>query len=123
MRNILMIDDEERVARQYKKFLEQKGYRVILAKSAQEGTREMIREQKIDLILLDINMNEVDGCYMRDVIREYDDRLRVMVFSVYPLDEQRRMIPNAEAYFDKADSVDVFLEKVSKLLDDEGPSG
>ncbi len=123
MRNILMIDDEERVARQYKKFLEQKGYRVILAKSAQEGTREMIREQKIDLILLDINMNEVDGCYMRDVIREYDDRLRVMVFSVYPLEDQHRMIPNAEAYFDKADSVDVFLEKVSKLLDDEGSSG
>ncbi|MBU4343497.1 MAG: hypothetical protein KKG21_05760, partial [Candidatus Omnitrophica bacterium] len=41
-----------------------------------------------------------------------------IVTSVYPLDEQRRAIPEAESYHDKSQGSEALLAKVRSLLED-----
>ena len=93
------------------------GFEVWEAKNASQGTLKMISAKNIDLILLDINMPEVDGVQMREVISEYDPDIKIIVSSVYPVDEQQQAIPNADDYFDKAHGVDVLISKVRKVLE------
>lgn len=116
MKNLLIIDDEEGIIRYYKKLLESEGYNVLVAQDAEEGIMQIIKTHKIDLILLDINMPEVDGGEMWDVIQEYNPDLNVLAFSVRNMDEQRKFIPFADDYFDKSQSVEILLQKVSRIL-------
>lgn len=116
MKRILIIDDEEKIRNVYKEVLTREGFEVLEAKSASQGTFEMISTENIDLILLDINMPEVNGVMMREVIGEYEPHSRIIVSSVYPVDEQKQAIPNADDYFDKAHGIDVLIEKVKRVL-------
>lgn len=118
MKHILIIDDDTKIRSIYKRFLTDEGFEVIEAADAQEGTFKMIRiYQPVDLVLLDINMPEIDGRYMRKVISEWDPHLKIIVSSVYPLEEQKQMIPHAADYFDKSQGTDVLLKKINKIFE------
>jgi len=116
MKRILIIDDEPKIRRLYSSLLSSEGFSVFEARDAEEATSVLIAMQ-VDLVLLDIKMPEVDGAMMREVLEECDSQLKVIVASVYPLDEQKRRIPGAEDYFDKAQGTDVLLAKVRKALE------
>ncbi len=116
MKKILIIDDEEKIRKAYGLILRAEGFDVLEAQNASQGTFKMICADHIDLVLLDINMPEVDGIEMRDVINEYDPHFKIIVSSVYPLDEQKLVIPGADDYFDKAHGIDVLIKKVKSLL-------
>ncbi|MGE0267043.1 MAG: response regulator [Candidatus Omnitrophota bacterium] len=116
MKKILIIDDETKIRSTYREVLTKEGFEVFEAKSASQATFKLISTQHIDLVLLDLNMPEINGVVMRDVINEYDPDFKIIVASVYPIDEQRQAIPRADDYFDKVQGVDVLLEKVRKVL-------
>jgi len=60
---ILLVDDDERVRELVRITLEQEGYRVREAGSADEGMTS-IEESRPDLVLLDVLMPQVDGWEM-----------------------------------------------------------
>ncbi len=115
MTTILLVDDDSGIQSLYGKLLREEGYEVYQALSAAEATRHMIT-RKIDLILLDINMPEVDGAVMREVIDEYDTDLKVIVSSVYPLVKQREKISRADQYFDKSHGTEMLLSIIREVL-------
>jgi DNA-binding NtrC family response regulator len=118
MKRILVIDDDAKIRSIYNRFLTDEGFEVIEAKDAREGTFKMIRiGRPVDVVLLDINMPEVDGCYMRQIIEEWDPNLKIIISSVYPLDEQKKMIPNAAEYYDKAQGTKILLKKINKVFE------
>lgn len=119
MKSVLIIDDEAGVTRFYRKLLESEKYEVLISNDAAEGTLSMVKSRNIDLILLDINMPEVDGAYMLEIIKEYNPQIKVIIFSVRTIKEQREYIPYANDYFDKSQSVEILLEKIAKLLKDD----
>ena len=116
MKTILIIDDEEGIMRYYKKLLESEGYRVLVARDADEGLLQIIRNRPVHLILLDINLPEVDGGELWDAIRAYNADMNVLVFSVRTPEEQRRFVPFADDYFDKSHSVEILLQKIDRIL-------
>lgn len=118
MKKILIIDDEKKIGEFCTKLLEEEGYDVKHATSAQAATNLLIREH-FDLVLLDINMPEVDGKVMYEVVREYDRNMKVIVSSVYPIEDQVQSILGAAAYHNKSQGVDVFLLKIKEVLDDK----
>jgi len=120
MKKILIIDDERKILDLYTRLLTSEGYEVLQAHDAREGTfilmKLIMKEDQVDLILLDINMPEVSGVCMREVINELDDKCQVMISSVYPLDDQKKMVSKAKDYFDKSQGTDVLVEKVNRIL-------
>ena len=64
--NILVVDDEKEIADLLEIYLISDGFQVLKAYSAKEGLR-ILEEKKIDLVLLDVMMPDMDGI---DVIRK-----------------------------------------------------
>ncbi|MFA9377348.1 MAG: response regulator transcription factor [Lachnotalea sp.] len=67
--NILVVDDEREIADLVEIYLVSDGYIVHKAYNAEEGFR-ILKEQKIELVLLDIMMPGMDGLEMCRKIRE-----------------------------------------------------
>lgn len=118
MKRILIIDDERKIGKSYTVLLLEEGFEVRYASSAQEATNFLIREH-FDLVLLDINMPEVSGKVMYEVIREYDPSLKVIVSSVYSIEEQVQSILGASAYHNKSQGVDTLVVKIQEVLADD----
>lgn len=70
--NILVVDDEKEIADLLELYLISDGYQVRKAYDAIEGLQIMKRE-KIDLVLLDIMMPRIDGLEMCRKIREHNN--------------------------------------------------
>ena len=116
MKRILIIDDERRIGQSYTVLLTEEGFEVKHASSAQEATNLLIREH-FDLVLLDINMPGVGGKVMYEIVREYDRHMKVIVSSVYPIEEQVQSILGASAYHNKSQGVDILLTKIKEVFD------
>lgn len=118
MKRILIIEDERRIGQSYTVLFTEEGFEAKYASSAQEATNLLIREH-FDLVLLDINMPGVDGKVMYEIIREYDRHMKVIVSSVYPIEEQVQSILGAAAYHNKSQGVDILVDKIKEVLNDE----
>ncbi|MBN1227613.1 MAG: response regulator [Deltaproteobacteria bacterium] len=115
MRKILIVDDEIRIRKMYNALLISEGFEAFEAQNAQEA-RKILKEADIDLILLDIKMDEVEGNELYEIIRLFHRQCKVIVTSVYPLNEQKKRIQGAADYYDKAQGIDILLAKVDKVL-------
>jgi DNA-binding NtrC family response regulator len=116
MKQILIIDDERRIGRSYTVLLSEEGFKVRYASNVLEASSLLLSEH-FDLVLLDINMPEGGGKKMYEIIREYDPDMKVIVSSVYPIEEQVQIILGASAYHDKSQGVDNLVATVREVLD------
>jgi DNA-binding NtrC family response regulator len=128
MKTILIVDDEKKILSVFGKILCREGYNIIKTGNAQEA-HEMLMRNHVDLVLLDINMPKVDGAVLYEIIDMFFKEIKVIVASVYPLEDQKMIIKGAVDYYDKSDSLKVLIEKVRMALSDthkktpEGLSG
>jgi len=119
MQTILIVDDEERIRNAYGRLFIRNGFEVILAANAM-AAKEMLVTEKIDLVLLDINMAPVDGSTLFETMRAFHKNVKVIVSSVYSIEDQKQLIESAADYFDKSDSVEILLKKVRFHLQGTG---
>lgn len=75
---ILVVDDDPQIRRVMKTTLVIQGYETAEAKSGEEAI-EKLREEKHDLVLLDMNMSGMDGLQTCREIREFSDIAIVML--------------------------------------------
>lgn len=114
MTKILIVDDEEGVRKIHNVMLKNEGFEVLEAPDAIEASTILNREP-VDIMLLDIKMPWVYGSVFYDVIQRSHKKVKVIVASVYSIDEQRKTIKGAADYYDKSQGVDMLLEKVKKV--------
>lgn len=95
--------------------LASEGYRIIEAADA-ICANEILKTEDIDLILLDIKMPEIDGTILYEVTKLFHRQVKVIVSSVYPIDEQRQLVAEAADYHDKSQGADILLTKIKKAL-------
>ena len=117
MKTILVVDDQARIRTTYKQILAKDGYRVIDAPDA-DTANEILKKERIDLMLLDIKMPRVNGSILYEANRMFHKDTKVIVCSVYSLEDQRQMIEGANDYFDKSEGLSVLRNKVARLLND-----
>jgi two-component system, cell cycle sensor histidine kinase and response regulator CckA len=84
---ILLVDDEEAVLFVGQEMLEALGYKVLTAKSGQEAV-ETIKEKKgqISLVILDMIMPGMGGGETRDILRQIDKDISIILSSGYSLE-------------------------------------
>lgn len=58
--NILVVEDEKEIAELITLYLEKEGIKTFHAESGEDGLR-LLEEEKIDLIILDVNLPGIDG--------------------------------------------------------------
>ncbi|MDD2752944.1 MAG: response regulator [Candidatus Omnitrophica bacterium] len=114
MTRILIVEDEEKVRRMYNTMLKNEGFEVLEAPDAIQASY-MLNRESVDIMLLDIKMPQVYGSIFYDMIQRSHKNVKVIVASVYPVDEQKKMIEGAADYYDKAQGLDLLLEKVRKI--------
>jgi len=115
MKTILVVDDNERIRNIYEKAFSKEGYRVLESSCADEANEILLVEQ-VDLMLLDINMPTVDGAVFHLVSEMFHPDVKVIVSSVYPLDDQKLLIKGATDYFDKSEGLKILVQKVKTAL-------
>jgi len=121
MKTILIIDDERYIRFIYKKIVAASCgsiFRVLEARNAMEAIEKII-EERVDLILLDIRLSNVDGPQLFRIIRDYNPQIKILIASVYDVKTQKRMIPSADGYYDKSEGILCLLEKIANMFADE----
>jgi len=96
--SILCIDDEENILQSFNRTLGMEGFKVLLAGSGQEGL-DILRKEKIDLILCDQRMPEMSGFgVLRIAKEEYPEVLRIMLSGYSDFESLVKTINEGEIY-------------------------
>ncbi len=114
MLRILIVEDEDKVRKLHAELLESEGYAVVSVSDAVQAS-EILLKKHFDIILLDINLPHVYGSVLFDLMQVFHKSIEVIVTSVYPVEEQRKIMKDAAEYYDKAQGVDILLEKIKKV--------
>jgi DNA-binding NtrC family response regulator len=77
---ILIVDDEEIFLLSLKNNLARLGYAVVPATTGREALT-LLKEQSVDLVITDLNMPEMDGIELLNLIKELHPSLPVVVFT------------------------------------------
>ncbi|EKD50493.1 MAG: adenylate/guanylate cyclase [uncultured bacterium] len=118
-KRILIVDDERDLVETLTYRLEALGYEVLTAYDGQEGL-DRVREEKPDLILLDVMMPKLDGYHVCRLIKFDDDLKGIPIIMLtargQPQDRQTGRDSGADDYLTKPFESAVLLEKIQQLL-------
>ncbi len=117
---ILVVDDEPKVARLARDYLEKNGFRVITAADGQSALATARRE-KPDLIILDLMLPQIDGREVCRILRrESGDLGRTPIIMLTALSEEIDQVTGleigADDYITKPFSVRALVARVRALL-------
>ena len=80
---ILMVDDDLLVLNALTTILSKSGYEIVLATTDSKKAIETYKENKIDVVILDIRMKEVNGVDVAIEILEYDKDAKIMLLTTF----------------------------------------
>ena len=84
---LLIIDDEDVVRRSTQQLLRRMGYTVLNSADGADGLQTFEREEKIDLILLDLSMPYMSGEEVLATLKERDPDVKVLIMTGYGPDK------------------------------------
>ena len=116
---ILIVDDVPEVRDTNRLLLEYAGYNIITAGSGLEAIDLFKRYgEGISLVILDVNLPDMNGREVSDVLRILNQDVRVLFVSGYSAESlvMRGMIPDGTALLPKAMESSQFLTRVNELL-------
>jgi CheY-like chemotaxis protein len=118
---ILIVDDHPSTLSMLGEVVQGAGYEPLLALGGNDGLR-LLRERQVDLILLDLMLEDMDGWTVLKTIKMDEDLNHIPVLIVTArnqLQEQHRIDAHAglfEAYLLKPFLVEELLEKIAAIL-------
>ena len=118
---ILIVDDAPHIVVPLQFLIEQHGYEVLVAVSAEEAI-EIIAKEEPDLVLLDVVLPRIDGYELCQIIRLNPEwkRMRVIFLSARgrEIDVARGMALGADDYITKPFSNGDVMQRIEHLLAD-----
>ncbi len=82
MKNVLVIDDDEKICWAFQQFLEGEGYNPSIANNAEEGLQR-IAADKPDVVLLDVNLPGMSGLEALAEIKTHHPSVIVVIITAY----------------------------------------
>jgi two-component system cell cycle sensor histidine kinase/response regulator CckA len=116
---VLLVEDEDSVRNFAARALKRQGYEVIEATTGLEALEVVAREQgRIDIVVSDVVMPEMDGPTMLNELRKSNPDLRVIFVSGYPDDRFKSSLDPAHqfAFLPKPFTLPQLAEKVKEEL-------
>lgn len=119
MRRILVVDDEPSIVRPLMFVLKKNGYDVLTAPNGDEGLR-MAKQEKPDLIFLDVMMPKKNGYEVCREIKNDPELQHIYIIILtargVELDEEEKKKVNANEYMSKPFSPIKVVEKVNAIF-------
>ncbi len=82
MKNVLVIDDDEKICWAFQQFLEGEGYNSSIANNAEEGLQRVAAD-KPDVVLLDVNLPGMSGLEALAEIKTHHPSVIVVIITAY----------------------------------------
>jgi signal transduction histidine kinase/ActR/RegA family two-component response regulator len=115
---VLLIDDEKDIIKISREVLQTRGYRVITARSGEEGIAKYL-ENHVDLVLLDISMPGIGGVKCLRQIINLNPEAKVIIISGYLSNGriEKAMSLGAKAFLTKPYSIEDLWTTVRTTLE------
>lgn len=120
MKKILVVDDDEAILEAFELALESAGYSVQTTDENGEGIKKIIKNNRPDLIILDVLLSGHDG---RDICRDLKKTqsfkdIPVIMASAHPDARETSVKAGADDFLSKPFDIDVMLSKIEKHTSD-----
>ncbi len=114
---ILVVEDEQKVARFLKKGLESEGYDVEVAEDGEQG-EQLARTEQFDLILLDVLLPKKDGFTVLKELRHKGIKTPIIMLTARTATEDivGGLEHGADDYMEKPFSFEVLLARIRSVL-------
>ena len=121
-KSVLIVDDEQLLARTLSTVLREAGYQTVVAGSAEEAEPHVFGETPMDLVVMDVRLPRESGIAMVKRMRERSLRSKVILMTAYETpevkSEARRL--KVDRYLRKPFDLTVLVDEVRSLI---GPGG
>jgi DNA-binding response OmpR family regulator len=113
---VLVVEDERRMAELLERTLKEEGHQVILASDGREGF-EIARSSAFDVIVLDVMLPGMDGLAVARKLRECLNQTPVLMLTARdaPADIVHGLDSGADDYLTKPFSIDVLLARLRSV--------
>jgi two-component system cell cycle response regulator DivK len=116
---ILYVEDDFNNRTLVRRVLEAEGYQLVDAANANQAM-SYLKENKIDLILMDINMPEMDGYALTTRIKAVPEYAKIpivaMTANVMRGDRERSLEAGCDGYIQKPIDIDLLTQQVERFL-------
>ena len=116
---ILYVEDDFNNRTLVRRVLEAEGYQLVDAANASQAMK-FLKENKIDLILMDINMPEMDGYALTTQIKSVVEYAKIpivaMTANVMRGDRERSLEAGCDGYIQKPIDIDLLTQQVERFL-------
>jgi DNA-binding response OmpR family regulator len=121
-KSVLIVDDEQLLARTLSTVLREAGYTTVVAGSAEEAERHVFGTTPMDLIVMDVRLPRESGLSMVKRLREQSLGSKVILMTAYETpevkSEARRL--KVDRYLKKPFDLTALVDEVRSLI---GPGG
>ena len=118
-KTVLIVEDNELNMKLFRDLLDAYGYRTLQTRTGMEALR-LARQERPDLILMDIQLPEVSGLEVTKWLKDDEALCDIPVIAVTAFamkgDEERIRRGGCEAYISKPISIATFLDAVRRHL-------
>jgi len=119
-KTILIIEDYDKSLRLFKLIIDSMGHRVLTAMDSEEGLR-IAREERPDLILMDIQMPRMDGIEALKLLKAdtRTEAIPVIALTSYVMkgDRERLLAEGFTHYIPKPIDKNSFIEDIKRVLE------
>lgn len=120
-KKILVVDDEKEINETLSEVLTNRGHQMFSAFDGDEAIK-ILKENNIDLVLLDMRMPKVDGIEVIKAIKQHSPKTRIMVITGYAdTFLQRAKELGVDGFFVKPVRLDAIIKRMKELLEVKRP--
>lgn len=114
---VVVIDDEQSICDILEKFLNKKGFEVIPVNESIKGI-EVVRREKVDVVICDIKMPNLDGISVLQEIKRIDKDVPVLIITGFPaMDTAVKALQlGAFDYLTKPINLDEIGQKIERAI-------
>ncbi len=117
---ILYVEDDTNNRTLLRRVLMADGYEVVEAPSASEALAIVSGNLKLDLILMDINMPEMDGYTLAARLKEFEHLKKVPIIAVTANvmrgDREKSLEAGCDGYIQKPIDIDLLTQQIERFI-------